>query len=338
MNLDASKIEIKPVSWDKDLMSSRLEFEIKGVSHTIINTFRRIILGNIPIYSFNNITISENTSVFNNNYMKLRISNMPVFGIQSDNPIYIAPKKEVKEKEEINDLNDIDINPQDDIANINSSSLKLLTMYLDYYNNTEEIITVGTDDCKFYYIEKQISSPYPKNIPIIKLQPKQKFKMSAITELGIEEKNSIYSPVSIFSYKELSEDHYLVMIESRGQLDEKKIIQYAYDNIKMILDNFLQLVVDIDNDNSSSMNTSGKFQMNNGDHTLGNLIAEGLQSHKKIKFAGYNCPHLLDKKIIFNYELNNTENSDIKQIIKEIIKNYHDVFFKINKIIQEKIK
>jgi DNA-directed RNA polymerase subunit L len=262
--------------------------------------------------------------------MKLRISNMPVFGIHSDNPIYTPPKKVEKEKVELNDLNDIDINPNDDT--VNSSSLKLLTMYLDYYNNSDEIVTVGTDDCKFYYIEKQISSPYSKNIPIIKLQPKQKFKMSAITELGIEEKNSIYSPVSIFCYKQITEDHYLVMIESRGQLDEKKIIQYAYDNIKMMLDNFLQLILDIDNNNSMS----GKFQMNHGDHTLGNLISEGLQNHKHIKFGGYNCPHLLDKKIIFHYELN--EKADIKDIIKEIVDNYQDTFFKINKLVQEKIK
>lgn len=335
MNLDFKNIEIKQISWDKELMNSRLEFEIKGVSHTIINTFRRIVLSNIPIYSFNNITISENTSVFNNNYMKLRISNMPVFGIHSDNPIYTPPKKEIKEKEELNDLNDIDINPNDDV--INSSSLKLLTMYLDYYNNSDEIVTVGTDDCKFYYIEKQISSPYPKNIPIIKLQPKQKFKMSAITELGIEEINSIYSPVSIFSYKEKSEDNYLVMIESRGQINEKKIIQYSYDNIKMMLDNFIQLIMEIDLDEK---NISGKFQMNNADHTLGNLIAEGLQTHKDIKFGGYNCPHLLDKKIIFHYELNTlntTKKIYIKDIIKDIVSNYQEIFLKINKLVQEKI-
>lgn len=336
MNKDVSKIEIKQISWDKEPMNTRLEFELKGTTHTILNTFRRVILSNIPIYSFNNITISENTSVFNNNYMKLRISNMPVFGIHSDNPIYTPPKKEEKEaKLEENDLNDLDINPNDDT--INSSSLKLLTMYLDYYNNTDEIITVGTDDCKFYYIEKQISSPYSKNIPLIKLQPKQKFKMSAITELGIEETNSIFSPVSIFSYKQITEDHYLAMIESRGQLDEKKIIQYAYDNIKMILENFLQLILEIDDND----NISGKIQMNNADHTLGNLIAEGLQNHKKIKFAGYNSPHLLDKKIIFHYELNESEGKkvyNIKEIITEIVGNYQDIFYKINKLVQEKIK
>jgi len=324
------KIDIKQISWDKELMNSRLEFEITGISHTIINTFRRTILSNIPIYSFNNITISENTSVFNNNYMKLRISNMPVYGIHSDNPIYIPIEKKEDDKIiEENELNDIDINPQDD--KVNSSSLKLLTMYLDYYNNTDEIITVGTDDCKFYYIEKQIKSPYPKNIPIIKLQPKQKFKMSAITELGIEETNSIFSPVSIFTYKQLSDDKFLVMIESRGQLDEKKIIQYAYDNIKMILDNFLQLIPEKNDIN-------GKFQVNNADHTLGNLISEGLQNHKDIKFGGYNCPHLLDKKIIFHYELNDSKNkNNIKDIITEIVEHYQKIFFKINKLIQSNI-
>lgn len=324
-----SKLSIKQISWDKDIMSSRLEFDIKGVDHTIVNTFRRIILTNIPIYSFNNITISENTSVFNNNYMKLRISNMPVFGIAAENPIYVPPKKtEEKEKEDVGTLGDIDINYASNEDAVNSSSLKLLTMYVDYVNNTNEIITVGTDDCKFYFAEKQIPSPYPVNIPIIKLQPKQKIKLSAITELGIEEKSSIYSPVSIMTYKQISEDNYIVMIESRGQLDEKKIFQYAHDNIKMMLDNFLQLIPDKDD-------ISGKLLMNNADHTIGNLISESLQRHKKIKFAGYNAPHLLDKKIIFHYELN--EKMNIKDIITEIVKDYIELFFKINKQIQENI-
>jgi DNA-directed RNA polymerase subunit L len=324
-----SKLSIKQISWDKDNMSSRLEFDIKGVNHTIVNTFRRIILTNIPIYSFNNITISENTSVFNNNYMKLRISNMPVFGIAAENPIFTPPKKTVV-KDDVGEVGDIDINvnygSNDDV--VNSSSLKLLTMYVDYVNNTNEIITVGTDDCKFYFAEKQIPSPYSINIPIIKLQPKQKIKLSAITELGIEETSAIYSPVSIMTYKKITEDNYIVIIESRGQLDEKKIFQYAHDNIKMMLDNFLQLIPDKED-------ISGKLLMTNADHTIGNLISEGLQEHKKVKFAGYNSPHLLDKKIIFHYEL--TEKMNIKDIITEIVKDYVELFYDINKKIQDNI-
>jgi DNA-directed RNA polymerase subunit L len=324
-----SKLSIKQISWDKDNMCSRLEFDIKGVNHTIVNTFRRIILTNIPIYSFNNITISENTSVFNNNYMKLRISNMPVFGIASENPIFTPPKKTVA-KEDVGDLGDIDSNiayGANDEA-INSSSLKLLTMYVDYVNNTNEIITVGTNDCKFYFAEKQIPSPYSINIPIIKLQTKQKIKLSAITELGIEETSAIYSPVSIMTYKKIAEENYIVTIESRGQLDEKKIFQYAHDNIKMMLDNFLQLIPDKED-------ISGKLLMTNADHTIGNLISEGLQEHKKVKFAGYNSPHLLDKKIIFHYEL--IEKMNIKDIITEIVKDYIELFYDINKKIQDNI-
>lgn len=320
-----SKVIIKQISWDKDQMNSRLEFNIKGVNHTIINTFRRVILTNIPIYVFNKITISENTSVFNNNYMRNRIKNMPVYGIHSDNPIFIPSKKITKEVEDL-EIDELDINNTNE--NINSSSLKQLTMYVDYINNTEDIITVGTNDCKFYYSEKQISSPYSSNIPIIKLQPKQKFKMSAITELGIEEQNSIFSPVSIFSYKMNGEEDYDVFIESRGQLNEKKIFQYAFDNIKMILTNFLTLI-------PNKEDTTGKLQLNDGDHTLGNLISEGLQNHKLVKFAGYNAPHLLDKKIIFHYELNKNEN--IKDILTEIVNEYVDLFESINKLIQKNI-
>ena len=321
-----SKIIIKQILWDKELMNSRLEFNIKGVNHTIINTFRRIILSSIPIYVFNKIKISENTSVFNNNYMHNRIKNLPVFGIYSDNPIYTAPKQNIKKEVDDEGLEEIEINAENE--DINSSSLKQLTMYVDYINNSNDIVTVGTNDCKFYYSEKQINSPYSTNIPIIKLQPKQKFKMSAITELGIEEINSTYSAVSIFSYKMLSDNDYNVFIESRGQLDEKKIFQYAFDNIKMILDNFIQLIPDKED-------ISGKLLMNNADHTLGNLISDGLQNHKSIKFAGYNSPHLLDKKIIFHYELNKKAN--IKDILTEIVNDYIDTFDNINKLIQKNI-
>jgi DNA-directed RNA polymerase subunit L len=255
--------------------------------------------------------------------MKLRIKNMVVLGIQADNPIYTPPKKNTQEdKNTIDD--DIDMDAKDD--NVNSSSLKQLTMYLDYENNSNNIVTVGTDDCKFYYSEKQIPSPYTINIPIIKLQPKQKFKMSAITVLGIEHLSSIYSPVSIFTYKQLDENNFRVMLESRGQLTEKQILQYAYDNIKMMLQVFLSLV-------PNRTDISGKLMMMNGEHTIGNIISEGLQSHKLVKFGGYNAPHLLDQKIIFEYEL--VKEHDIKDIMSDIVEKYIDIFTNINNLIHQ---
>ena len=63
----------------------------------------------------------------------------------------------------------IDINDED--GSFNSSSLDQFTMYLDFKNETKSIATIGTDDAKFYYKQKQINSPYKNNIPIIKLHP-----------------------------------------------------------------------------------------------------------------------------------------------------------------------
>ena len=46
-------------------------------------------------------------------------------------------------------------------------------MYLNTKNKTNNIMTVTTNNAKFYYDEKQIESPYKTHIPIIKLQPGQ---------------------------------------------------------------------------------------------------------------------------------------------------------------------
>ena len=152
------KINVKKISWTKDLTDSRLEFNIQGdnINHTIANTLRRVGTTNVPIYAFTNVDINENTSIFNNNYLKLRLSNLPVLGITTDVDIFVKDtKKEDREDDTDNTIiqDDIDIKPMglNEENKVNVSTLKQLTMYLEYHNNTDDIVTVGTDDCKFYY-------------------------------------------------------------------------------------------------------------------------------------------------------------------------------------------
>ena len=320
-------ISIKMISWEKGV-NSRLEFNITGVNNTIVNCIRRIGLSDIPIYSFNDIKITDNTSIFNNNYMKLRLCNLPVLGIASDDPIYIKKEPILLKKLDIEEEDEIDMSTNE---NINSSTLKQLTMYLDVTNTTNEIITVGTDQCNFYYMEKQIESPYKtiyNNIPIIKLQPKQKIKLSAITRLGIESESSIFSPVSVFGFKQNDENDYNIYLESRGQLDEKTILHYVYLNLVNMLDKFIILI-------PSNTSINGKIVLDNTDHTLGTLIAYGLQNHKKVKFAGYNMPHLLNNMIQFHYEL--YEENDIKDILTDVITKIKKMYKTIDDMIDEKI-
>jgi hypothetical protein len=196
-----SKIEIKQISWDKTSMNSRLEFDIKGVNHTILNTIRRVVLSSIPIYSFTpeKIVASENTSVFNNNYMKVRISNMPVYGIHSDNPIFVPIKKKEKdvkedEKDELNDV-ELSYNPDSINEQFNSNSFEIVKKFnkeilnIDTLENTNEIASFGhlIDGYDAGYYGYQWSLVYAKDLFTI-------FKDQELnSEIGVKFKNEILS-------------------------------------------------------------------------------------------------------------------------------------------------
>jgi DNA-directed RNA polymerase subunit L len=315
-------ISVKKILWDRELTNSRLEFNIKGnnINNVIVNTYKRVGTSKVPIYTFTNTDITKNTSVYNNNYLKLRLKNLPVIGIKTEKDIFIPKKnKNQIEEEEIGFINidDINMNVNEDV---NVSSLDKLTMYLEYENNSDEIVSVGTDDCKFYLKEKQIKSPYPTNVQLVKLQPKQIIKFSAITELGIEDISSIFSPVSIFTFRENSENDYDVFLESRGQLNEMEILRITYVNIMNDLDQIEKLLPE---DNI----LEGKLTLNNIDHTLGNILSEGLQKHSNVIFAGYNMPHPLDTKIVLHFKLSK---GNLKSIIIEVIEYYKKVFKLVN--------
>jgi DNA-directed RNA polymerase subunit L len=322
-------MEIKQQSWNKEQFNSRLEFNIKGkdINNVIINTIKRVATTYIPIYAFTNINITENTSIFNNNYLKLRIQNLVVVGITSDIDIYKQIEPVINEDEEETNIMMDDINLEVD-KTANTTNLKQLTMYVDYTNNTKEIITVGTDDCKFYVMENKINSPYSVNIPIIKLQPGQHIKLSAITTLGIEKQSAIFSPVCILTYRENTDNDYDMIIESRGQIDEKKILNTSILNIIDHLDNFYKLLPD-------EKDMEGKIKLENGDHTMGNLISYGLQKHKDIEFAGYNMPHPLGNFIYIHYKLSK---NNIKNVCKDVIEDYKKIFNTINENINKNIK
>ena len=192
-------IDYEVVRYNEELGNSILELKIKGksINYIIINTIRRTILSNIPIYAFNDFNFTVNESIFNNNYMKLRLKNIPVWGISNTIDKFtqeIKPQmNNVLEEDGLNDVPiDDDIDLEND-SNVNTSSLNQLTMYVDYKNTENTIITVTTNEAKFYHSNINIQNPYPVAIPLIKLQPNQSINFSAITVLGIEKENSIYS-------------------------------------------------------------------------------------------------------------------------------------------------
>jgi DNA-directed RNA polymerase subunit L len=326
-----SKIDVKLIEYNKILNDSNIDLKVKGknIDHIIMNTIRRSVLTNVPIYAFKNIVITENTSIFNNNYLKVRLENMPVFGISNDYDFLPESKEEDDEdnfEENINQIiqDNIDINVDENIDNLN---LNQLTMYVQYENKSkDECLTVSTDDAIFYVSEKKIKSPYPNPIPIIKLNPGEKITFSAITELNIEEHSAIYSPVSVITCLENAVNDYNLKLESRGQISEKRILIVAIKNILKMIDDFISLVPDKNN------GMEGILKIMDGGHTIGNLISSTMRKHKLVSFCGYNLPHPLDNKVNISYKI---ESGKLKNILNEVVKYNINIFSDILKSVQK---
>jgi DNA-directed RNA polymerase subunit L len=293
------------ITYIKDVPYNRLEINIKGknIDSVIVNSIRRAILTYIPIYAFTKFNFTANESIFNNNYIKLRLNNLPILGI-TNNVDKITPVKKLSNinEEEYETLNieledDIEMENTDSI-NVNTS-LNQLTMYVDYKSTDKAIVTVTTDDVKFYYGEKNISSPYKTPIPIIKLQSEQSISFSAISTLGTETDSSIYSAVSVCFFKENNDNDFDLILESRGQLTEDRIIEVAILNLISVIENISGMIPE------DQIGHSGEIIINGENNTIGNLFSHCMQNHKSVKFAGYNIPHLLANKVVIHYELIN---------------------------------
>jgi DNA-directed RNA polymerase alpha subunit len=230
-------IQIKDKSFTRELFNSRYEFEIfgKNVDHVIANTLRRTILSEIPTFIFNDIEITDNTSIYNNNQLKLFLQNIPVVGIKNIPAKYKKKSSDDTTKDIIDDdeqnieeligNNEAEIETETEYVDLNI--LETMTLYLEYHNMTNEIYSVTTNDAKFYYLGKEIKSPYPNPVIIIKLQPQQKIKLTANSVIGIEKEDGKFSCVSICAFNQITDNKFLFFLESRGQLDEKEIVKRA---------------------------------------------------------------------------------------------------------------
>jgi len=339
-----SKINFSILDKQEELGESNLEFKISGINidYVLVNTIRRTIFTDIPIYAFDIFKFEKNTSIFHNNYLKLRLQHMPVWSIKNnvdfiDGNIDNEKLNDIKEEYDDDDENTIDDKIND---NINSSSLNQLTMYIKHKNKTNEIVNVTTSHAKFYYDEKQIASPYINECLLLKLQPGQEISVSAITKMGIEKNDTIFTPVNIISYKQINDNEFDFTIESRGQLSEKRILQVALINIERNLQNFLNIFnkgIAQDNDKKDGKIdidiSEGLIIINNEDHTMGNLISRGMQLHTKVKFAGYNLPHPLATKVHFHYEIE--KDANISVIIQDVVSYYSTIIKDIGKLVDK---
>jgi DNA-directed RNA polymerase subunit L len=331
--------KLSDIKFNQDLLDkddSRLEVTLEGknINHVVINTLRRVGMTDVPVYSFDEVDITENKSIFNNDYMKLRIRTIPVPNIENkvtylDDEEQINSVKDTilerdEEQEENADIaigdDNIDYN---EVRQIVNDTYDMITMFLDIENKKDDIMSVTTEDCSFYKNGQEIKNIYNDHLLLIKLKKDQKIKLSAISKLGKEKISSLFSAVSILTYKELTENKFQMILESRGQVSEYRVLYVACMNVIQMMQNILEQIPK----NNSDM--EGQINSNNLDHTYGNLLVTGMLQHKDVEFAGYAKPHLLDNKTIIKYVL---KKGNIYSVINDVTEYYTQLFTKLSKL------
>lgn len=287
---------------DFSLGHLKLRFKGKNINHVYLNTLRRVILEEIPSYGINPelININKNSSVYNNDYLRNRLENFPLIGLdfKLDLDEYNNLRRYIRGVDDhVKDYEENDIN-----------------MYLDIKNSSDSILNVTTDDIKYYVDEKSVGSIYKNKMLICKLKKDEELNLSIKVDKGVGLNHSRYSVAHVY-YSEEKDNNFLLTIEPRGQIDVKEILKRAC----MILKYKLSLIKSKINEDKIVDDGNGIIVLNNEDHTIGNLLTYTLQENKDISFAGYELEHLLIKDLKIKYSIKGK--SSIKDILNSELDN-----------------
>jgi DNA-directed RNA polymerase subunit L len=283
-------MNIKEINYDKSegTINDHLEILISNSNTIFINTIRRICLDDIPYYAFHRsgINIDENTSVYDNDYMKTRLSQLPIFNVSCD---YVRLDDEIKD-------------------------IKKIELYITKHNTTNDILNVTTNEAKILIDDKEIEM-YSKKYPIllIKLRPNESFKCHMISKLGMGEEDNIYCPVSNIYFKEIKEG--IVLVLDTCGTNPYDILLRACKCLRYRLDSFMKNI-------NLKKEKSIQLLIENEDMTICNLLNNELQENEKIDFSGVSQPDHLKKeclmKISSSHSILEIMNECIKLIINKI--------------------
>lgn len=251
------------------------------------NTIRRIAYEYIPSYAFYHqlINIRKNTSVTNNDYMRLRLSHLPIMNIQCD-VSYLLP--------EYCDIN----NYTNDKRIKHNKDNKEIGIYINATNNSMDIINITTDDIELYINGEKLTYTnqiYP--ILLVQLRPGEEFECEMDAVLGIGDNGVIWSPVTQIFYNSNDDRTELTLtIKSNGQFDE-------YEILIKICNNVIYKIGEIEHylSNYTPEEKDGYMEISlvNNNYTLCNIINWFIQSYDDISYSGITKPDYANKIILF---------------------------------------
>ena len=292
------KINIKIIQLHKqefkDLQNSQLILELSGttVVPSVINSLRRICYLYVPTYAFckESIYIEENTSVYNSDYMRLRLSQLVYPNLK--NNIVFLPEQYWKDV-------DYSIKGRERY----SEDKQITEIYVNKTNDTFDNINVTTNDLEIFEDGDRVDK-YDKKYPdlLIKLRPKESFKFKAELLLGIGAVNDIWSSVGNMYHEEISKNKYKITIESLGQMDEYEALHKSC-RIMQILMKALKDIINVTyNDSEISKQNKLILRIKDQDYTVGAVLNEFLQLNKDVVFSGISKPDHFTKEFFIKVQ------------------------------------
>lgn len=310
-------IKIKEVSKKefKNLQSSQLVLELTGksVGDTLVNTLRRLAYDYVPTYAFTTelITIDRNVSIFDNDYMRLRLSEITVPNINHN--IYYLDDRFWKNVDFSNPNREKD--PNDN---------KILELYINVVNNTKDVLNVTTEHVKVFENGVELKNKFDPKYPslIIQLRPEGAFNCRCLAACSIGKNNHIFSAAgNAYFNSNDSDDKFYLTVESQGQMSEYDILFRSCFVMKAKLLKTKELV-------GKTVFTGNeiKLELVNEDHTLGYILNEYLQNNKDVMYSGISKPNLLIDTMVITLVLDPESNKKVLTVIENTIDDLIKVF------------
>jgi DNA-directed RNA polymerase subunit L len=299
---------------------NQLNIEVSGkdCNNVIVNTLRRLVMSSVPIYAFHHddMIFDINTSIFNNDMLKDRFRNIPIYNIDN-------------EENTLDNIESFETTKNRIIDKANN-----LIMFINFKNTKESVVNVTTNDAIFYYKGKQITSPYKKPLLLVKLRKGQELKCTCISSLNIGIHDAIYNGSMAYHYYDDKKPNIFELeIFSNRQLEEVELLIRACQILINKCNRLEKLIIEnLEKEENIEVLNKGLLKIQNENATFGSIFSYYLQEQKNIEYAGYNIPFLYLNEILIRYR---TDGKDIKDIIKKTFIHVKNIFEHIKKQIEK---
>ncbi|CAG9938225.1 unnamed protein product [Clonostachys rosea f. rosea IK726] len=176
-------------------------FSLVGIDASLANAFRRILIAEIPTLAIENVFITNNTSVIQDEVLAHRLGLIPFKGGREGLRNFLRFHKKGEDAQDY-DTVQLDLNVT---CTVNTDAAPNETDPLKAYHNAH----VYAKDITFtpqgrqdqYFSGEDAIVPVNPDILIAKMRPRQTIELSMYMNLGVGSDHSKFSPVATASYR-----------------------------------------------------------------------------------------------------------------------------------------